>query len=75
MLAIVSFGDLWVNKASVNILTLKINLKHRCNYTDSQSWALAVFSVRKIVFNSKAQVPISENSFFCERTTKTICFL
>ena len=38
MFTIVCFGDLWVNKVSVIAIyncTLKIEIKHRYNYTDS----------------------------------------
>ena len=30
-------------------------------FNENQSWALAVFSAKKVVFNAKAQVPNSEN--------------
>ena len=36
----------------------------------AQSRALAVFSVKKVGFNTKTQVPSSENSLLWARTTK-----
>ena len=51
------------------------SLSHTQSITpNAQSWALAVFSIRKFVFNTKPQVPSSENGLLLGRLLRQPAF-